>query len=320
MISSLSNHDSEKKVCLQTSFPYFCFEKEAPFEDAISKIVKKWPYHFDKDFLKDYHHFLGISENEFRAHRSFRHQIRMLCSLYLMRRNLTFQSRLFPRETLLQLRLLPTFLQFPFSSKPVIGIAIAIHLSNHYECFEGRHILLAVQKLIPCAQGVNESFLKFQRPRDSLCLLYFEIEKRSGSRFFLTEINLLKQQLQHECKKCIETLVPSVFGTYNIEEVMRNILALSNQLKYLKDVPQMMISFDDQPYSRFLATPMTTVSQQSSQIGQMATKILIDLIETNKQFEPKGILLPTTLIKRNSVKVISAGGIKENGKVKAYTL
>jgi len=66
-----------------------------------------------------------------------------------------------------------------------------------------------------------------------------------------------------------------------------------------------MISFDDQPYSRFLATPMTTVAQSGSQIGQLATKILIDLIETNKQFEPKGILLPTTLIKRNSVKVIN---------------
>jgi LacI family transcriptional regulator len=75
-----------------------------------------------------------------------------------------------------------------------------------------------------------------------------------------------------------------------------------------------MISFDDQPYSRFLATPMTTVSQQGSQIGQLATKILIDLIETNKQFEPKGILLPTTLIKRNSVKIIEDAEITGNGK------
>ncbi|OGU77695.1 MAG: hypothetical protein A2V93_12620 [Ignavibacteria bacterium RBG_16_34_14] len=75
-----------------------------------------------------------------------------------------------------------------------------------------------------------------------------------------------------------------------------------------------MISFDDQPYSRFLATPMTTVSQQGSQIGQLATKILIDLIETNKQFEPKGILLPTTLIKRNSVRIIEDAEITGNGK------
>jgi DNA-binding LacI/PurR family transcriptional regulator len=59
---------------------------------------------------------------------------------------------------------------------------------------------------------------------------------------------------------------------------------------------------------------MTTVSQQGSQIGQLATKILIDLIETNKQFEPKGILLPTTLIKRNSVRIIEDAEITGNGK------
>lgn len=63
-----------------------------------------------------------------------------------------------------------------------------------------------------------------------------------------------------------------------------------------------MISFDDQPYSRFLSTPMTTVSQQSTQIGQIAIKLLIDQIESNRQLDPKGIFLPTKLIVRDSVK------------------
>ena len=47
-------------------------------------------------------------------------------------------------------------------------------------------------------------------------------------------------------------------------------------LKIPEDIS--MISFDDQPYSRFLSTPMTTVAQQSVQIGQLATKILFDQI------------------------------------------
>ncbi len=63
-----------------------------------------------------------------------------------------------------------------------------------------------------------------------------------------------------------------------------------------------MISFDDQPYSRFLSTPMTTVAQQNTQIGQIATKLLIDLIESNRTFEPKGIFLPTQMVIRESVK------------------
>jgi LacI family transcriptional regulator len=65
-----------------------------------------------------------------------------------------------------------------------------------------------------------------------------------------------------------------------------------------------LISFDDQPYSNFLATPMTSVAQQSSEIGFVATKLLIDIIESKREFEPNGIFLPTKLIIRKSVKNI----------------
>lgn len=63
-----------------------------------------------------------------------------------------------------------------------------------------------------------------------------------------------------------------------------------------------MISFDDQPYSRFLSTPMTTVAQQSTQIGQIATKLLLDQIESKRNSDPQGIFLPTKLIVRDSIK------------------
>lgn len=65
-----------------------------------------------------------------------------------------------------------------------------------------------------------------------------------------------------------------------------------------------MISFDDQPYSRFLATPMTTVMQQSAQIGNIAVKLIVDKIESKKSLESQSILLPTQLIVRDSVKKI----------------
>lgn len=65
-----------------------------------------------------------------------------------------------------------------------------------------------------------------------------------------------------------------------------------------------MVSFDDQPYSRYLSTPMTTVAQQSSQIGQIAVKLLLNQIDSKVQLEPQGILLPTRLVIRNSVKKI----------------
>ena len=67
-----------------------------------------------------------------------------------------------------------------------------------------------------------------------------------------------------------------------------------------------LITFDDLPYLDYLATPMTAIQQQGSEIGKIATKMLLDQIETGREFEKDGIFLPTKLIKRSSVKKISS--------------
>jgi LacI family transcriptional regulator len=98
-----------------------------------------------------------------------------------------------------------------------------------------------------------------------------------------------------------KSLLPTaIFSVSNLIS-LGAIRAISEEgLKIPDDIS--MISFDDQPYSRFLSTPMTTVSQQSAQIGQIATKLLIDQIESNRSVEAKGIFLPTKIIMRESVK------------------
>lgn len=65
-----------------------------------------------------------------------------------------------------------------------------------------------------------------------------------------------------------------------------------------------LITFDNVPYLEYLATPMTAVEQQGSEIGDIATKILIDKIEADKSFESEGIFVRTKLIERNSVKEV----------------
>lgn len=74
-------------------------------------------------------------------------------------------------------------------------------------------------------------------------------------------------------------------------------------LKIPEDIS--IISFDDQPYSDYLSTPMTTVAQQSKEIGTLAFKMLADMIKTKKLNNINKIQLPTKLIIRNSVKSIS---------------
>lgn len=63
-----------------------------------------------------------------------------------------------------------------------------------------------------------------------------------------------------------------------------------------------IISFDDQPYSEYLATPMTTVAQQTAEAGEIAFKLLLSQIEDEDYKPVDGIVLPTELTFRKSVK------------------
>lgn len=64
-----------------------------------------------------------------------------------------------------------------------------------------------------------------------------------------------------------------------------------------------LISFDEQPYSAHLGTPMTTIDQKKSEMGQLAVDVLIKYI-TNKEYRKKTvhISLKTSLIVRDSVR------------------
>jgi LacI family transcriptional regulator len=103
---------------------------------------------------------------------------------------------------------------------------------------------------------------------------------------------------------------------FSMEDPPTAIFALSNLigLGTMKAVDEMglkipdnlsLISFDEQPYSAFLATPMTTVDQKKSEIGQLAVNVLLKYID-NKEYRKKLVhmTLKTNLIIRNSVRNI----------------
>ncbi len=65
-----------------------------------------------------------------------------------------------------------------------------------------------------------------------------------------------------------------------------------------------IVAFDDQPYFDHLATPISSVAQQNIEIGQIATKIICNQIKSKTSSFAEGVIIPTKLIKRASVKRI----------------
>ena len=103
---------------------------------------------------------------------------------------------------------------------------------------------------------------------------------------------------------------------FSMEDPPTAIFALSNLigLGVIKAAEEMglnipenisLISFDEQPYSAFLGTPMTTIDQKKNEMGQLAVDVLLKYIG-NKEYRKKVInmTLKTNLIIRDSVKRI----------------
>ncbi len=66
-----------------------------------------------------------------------------------------------------------------------------------------------------------------------------------------------------------------------------------------------IISFDEQPYFPFLATPLTAIAQQNAAMGEIAVKMIISRIENKDNLSSEGVLLSTKLNIRDSVKKIN---------------
>ncbi|MBI2742654.1 MAG: peptide ABC transporter substrate-binding protein [Chlamydiales bacterium] len=229
------------------------FKTTLIFED-LTRLQKKFPHLFDRALFVELRKMLALSTKEFLESRSSRHLAKILSAHNVMRKIITRTAALFPQERHLQLRLSQTRLQFLFGTKSVVGLMIGIYLLDKYEFFEEKHILLAVQKIIPDAQSVKGSFYDCHSPHDMIRTLYLEIEKRDGEPITLQERGLLKRQLPHELKGSVEKVIPAVFMMRNEEEIMKNILILSQELKYFSDLPQVMINLEQQSGSDLIFT------------------------------------------------------------------
>lgn len=220
--------------------------KHMLIHQELIRLRQKKPQYFDQDLFMDMGKLTALCEKEFIALRPYRHITRLVSSLYLLRKAIHSDRMLYPQKRAVRIHLMPTQLQFSFGKKNIIGICIAIQMKGPYEFFEERHILTGIRHLIPNVQIVKGSFYNHDQSQDHLKLLYVEMETISGKKLSFEEITILKKHLADEFASRIQTLIPAIFMMRNEEECIRSILTLSQELKYLSDLPQVMISLHQQ--------------------------------------------------------------------------
>lgn len=221
-------------------------QKSSQIQMYLRKLSDRAPRQFDTEIFREMSTFFALSMPDFRKFRMPKHLTRVIVSHYLMRKKMLHQLSVSPEKRHLEFRFVRSKLYFPFGTKPVLGLSVAVALTHRHEIFEETHVLDAVQKFIPDFQVVKGSYYFYKANHDPIKYIYLELEKKNGSSFQAEEVRLLNRELKEELKKRIEQLIPSVFMIRNEEEVMRNILLLSQELKYLSDLPQVMINFEKQ--------------------------------------------------------------------------
>lgn len=221
-------------------------EKTAMIQEKIASLVKRRPQDLDYDIFCEMQHFLVLCKEEFKVCRDYRHMSRIICVLYLFRKALRHSSEAYIEKRFISVKLIRAKVYCNPGCKAVLGIAVGISFLREHEYCEERHIVKAASSIIPEVILVQGSFFLNTGRGDPTRTYYFEIEKENGSPFHLDEERLLKKELPVVLKRCIEEKLNPIFMPQNEEEIVRNIIRLSGELRFVRDLPQVMISFEGQ--------------------------------------------------------------------------
>jgi LacI family transcriptional regulator len=140
-------------------------------------------------------------------------------------------------------------------------------------------------------RGYKEALAASQVPVDESLIVGDSFSEQSG--YIETKL-LLKNSAD----------VTSILALSNVN-ALGVIRALAEEKRRIPDDIS-LISFDDTPFSAYLATPVTTVAQPYAEMGEVAVKLLFDQITTLRPPGQGGILLPMTLVMRKSVRRLEA--------------
>ncbi len=220
--------------------------KTAMIQEKISSLIQSHSKDFDQGIFSQMQHFLVSVREDFKNLRDYHHISRIISNLHSLRKFIQQNVRGYPNKRHVIFKFLKTKLTSGSQrEKPVLGILAGLNFLREHEVFETAHLMNAIQKNLNGVRAVDGSAF-VDKAEDAVQTLYLEIEKADGTDFNLEEIQLLKISLPDQIKNHIEQLTHPIFMPRNEEEVLRNIMALSRQLRFVGDMPQIVISFDEQ--------------------------------------------------------------------------
>ena len=221
-------------------------EKNGILQEKISKLIQRNPDEIDYDIFGELQHFTVMSKDEFKTPRDPHHLSRLITLFYLFRKSIERDQEKRPDKRHIRLKISSVKLDLPWGMKKVLGVCVALNFLRPNELFEERHLVRALQNGLAGIKAVPDSFFVNQGIDDGVHTLYLEIEKENGGDFTMAELQHFRRFLPEELKRTVEVPLNSLFMPRNEEEVIRHVVSLSGQLRFVKDLPQVILIFDEQ--------------------------------------------------------------------------
>lgn len=243
--------------------------REAWFRCAM--IHRRWPKIWGIDLIEQLHKFLSISTAEWRIARSAEHLARVVSSAYFLGRQLEWREGQAATARHVRVRVFPGSTTLSSGKKQVLAVFVALNLDPDYEHFGLPHMMRAVAAIIPGAVVVSGSFMSHQRAYHAIRHLYAELEREDGREFTRKEQRLLTQELPRRFLEHVGQLTHAVYMHRNEEEVYRAVMTLSRELRYVRDLPQVVSWFEGQDHQclTFCIVLVRLVSPQSLEAKQL---------------------------------------------------
>lgn len=257
-------------------------DKINQIKDQIVPLLRNHPKAFDPDIFHEIQHVVLLFREKFLAIRDINFITRLIAYQYLFRKRLKQQLELQSKERVVVVKILKTTLTTPEGTRQVLGVMVGMNILRENELFDQKHSLEAIRHCIPRIRRVKDSYVLDTRGQERIRLFYLEVEKEDGSSFSLAEMKELRKKLPRELQLSVENVTHPVFMPRNEEEVMRNILLLSQELKYVRDIPQVVISFDMQTESQLV---FTVILLRILQPKEHSLQQILDLSKSSIQFQ-----------------------------------
>lgn len=216
------------------------------FIDSIQNIKNILDKKAEENIFREFYHIITLFNSEFITKQKFTYINKIINSCYSLNTKLLQKKNKNQRHILLRSI-------SPKDSNLLdhrLGIVLSMNILKETERFGKLHIINAIENYSSNINFVEESFI--ERKDNSNLLFFFEIEKSTKELFYEEEKKLLEEKLKIEIENGIEHIIPYVVTKKNEEEILKNIVLLSKQIRYVDDIPQVILNYKKQTASHLI--------------------------------------------------------------------